>query len=756
MLPLPNLDDRMFEQIVLEARKSIPRLLPPWTDENAHDPGITFVELFAWVTEMQQYYLNRVTHKNELKFLKLLGIQLQDAVSARADITITGVKDEMILPKGTKLLAADQAFETEDQMLLLPARIDKVIVRSQVEGNDMSSSNEHEGVSYYAFGSDTKVGSRLYIGFDRELPLGKAIGLTIKLFDHYPVQMASNPHLKPMPFIPSAKVSWKFYGLEPNSEKPSSGWLPLPVIKDETIHLSHSGRLLFKLPVAMKAMTIHPANDRGRFWICCTLEEDGYEVYPKIDNISLNAASVIQRDTLSEAFLFASNGKPGQVYEFSDYVSFYGHSIIQIRDDSGDWLDWKPVDRLITSESHERHYELVKDNQSKTTIIAFGDGVHGAIPPKGADMIRLIAFVPEFAEKRYVGRSNGLPHQVFETNVTSFLKEGFLIQASMIHPTLKKEIWQDWTQVEDFDQSKSSDRHFILDAATGELHFGNNEQGLIPPFSEEWMNIRIIACQLGGGTRGNVKKHLIQQLLSPTNEFAGLKVTNTRVAAGGKERETINDAKRRVQKQLQHPYRAITNEDYEEIAKSTPGLRVARVKAIPLFKLGLKNYPQQKAPGQITVVVVPFSEAKKPIPSKGFLNTVKHQLDRHRLITTEIHVIAPEYIKITVHAVVVVVAHLQDEADKIKTILNEFIQPLDHLDHLSILKQGWEFGRTVYRGDIYGEISRIKGVEYVQDLWLSAEGTGIRKEANGDIHLPPHGLVYSGEHMIEIRSPLDV
>src|SRR5437879_3752317 len=95
MLPLPNLDDRVFEQIVLEARKSIPRLLPQWTDENAHDPGITMVELFAWLTEMQQFYLNRVTHKNELKFLKLLGIQLQDAVSARADIAFSGVKEEL-------------------------------------------------------------------------------------------------------------------------------------------------------------------------------------------------------------------------------------------------------------------------------------------------------------------------------------------------------------------------------------------------------------------------------------------------------------------------------------------------------------------------------------------------------------------------------------------------------------------------------------------------------------------------------------
>ncbi|MDB5054008.1 MAG: putative baseplate assembly protein [Bacilli bacterium] len=756
MLPLPNLDDRMFEQIVLEARKSIPRLLPRWTDENVHDPGITFVELFAWLSEMQQYYLNRVTHKNELKFLKLLGIHLADAVSARADIAVSDVKEEIILPKGTKLLAADQAFETEEQLLLLPAKIDKLIVRSQVEGNDMTSSNDHEGVSFYAFGTDTNVGSRLYIGFDRELPLGKSISLTVKLFDHYPVQMAANNSLIPSPFIPSAKVSWKFYGTEPKSNNPASGWLPLPVIKDETIHLSHSGRVIFRLPVPMKAMTIHPANDRGRFWICCTLEEDGYEVYPKIDNISLNAVSVIQQDTLSETLLFDSSGKGKQIIEFSDHVSFYGNIVLQVKNEAEDWQEWKEVMALAASGVNDFHYELMKDAQTKSTIIAFGDGIHGAIPLKGLSMIRIIAYIPDFLERRLVGKSNGLPNQAFRTDFPNILKQSFKLQVSTEKTANKAEIWQDWTLVDDFDLSTSSDRHYMLDAETGELHFGNNEKGIIPSFSADLPNICIISCQIGGGTRGNVKKNLIEQLITLTPELSAVKVTNSRVAAGGQERETIQDAKRRVQKQLHHPYRAVTNEDYELIAKSTPGLRVARVKAIPLFKLGLKDYPNHKAPGQITVVVVPYSEAKKPIPSKGFLNTVKHQLDRHRLITTEIHVIAPEYIKITVHAVVAVEAHLRDEADKIMTALNEYIQPLDHHDHYLNHKQGWEFGRTVYKGDIYGEINRIQGVEYVQDLWLSAEGTGLRKEANGDIHIPPHGLVYSGEHIIEIRSPLDI
>lgn len=63
MLKLPNLDDRLFNQIVEEARKTIPKLTEDWTDENTHDPGITLIELFSWLTETQQYYINRITKK---------------------------------------------------------------------------------------------------------------------------------------------------------------------------------------------------------------------------------------------------------------------------------------------------------------------------------------------------------------------------------------------------------------------------------------------------------------------------------------------------------------------------------------------------------------------------------------------------------------------------------------------------------------------------------------------------------------------
>ena len=71
-LTLPNLDDRSYADLLAEARALIPALAPGWTDHNPADPGITLVELFAWLTEMLLYRLNQVTDENRLAFLTLI------------------------------------------------------------------------------------------------------------------------------------------------------------------------------------------------------------------------------------------------------------------------------------------------------------------------------------------------------------------------------------------------------------------------------------------------------------------------------------------------------------------------------------------------------------------------------------------------------------------------------------------------------------------------------------------------------------
>lgn len=74
-IPLPNLDDRSFADLVEEMRALIPGYAPEWTDHNLSDPGIMLIELFAYLTEALIYRLNRIPEASEKRFLKLLGVK---------------------------------------------------------------------------------------------------------------------------------------------------------------------------------------------------------------------------------------------------------------------------------------------------------------------------------------------------------------------------------------------------------------------------------------------------------------------------------------------------------------------------------------------------------------------------------------------------------------------------------------------------------------------------------------------------------
>ena len=67
-LQLPNLDDRRYADLVAEALAKSPNYDPEWTNYNPSDPGITSIELFAYLTDMLLYRLNRVTDETDGKF----------------------------------------------------------------------------------------------------------------------------------------------------------------------------------------------------------------------------------------------------------------------------------------------------------------------------------------------------------------------------------------------------------------------------------------------------------------------------------------------------------------------------------------------------------------------------------------------------------------------------------------------------------------------------------------------------------------
>lgn len=88
-LPLPVLDDRRFSDLVAEAQSLIPAYQPSWTDYNASDPGMTLIELFAWLAEMLIYRADQVPETHVRAFLNLLDPNAQSTGDLEADVTAT-------------------------------------------------------------------------------------------------------------------------------------------------------------------------------------------------------------------------------------------------------------------------------------------------------------------------------------------------------------------------------------------------------------------------------------------------------------------------------------------------------------------------------------------------------------------------------------------------------------------------------------------------------------------------------------------
>src|SRR5215218_7974173 len=81
-LPELVLDDRRFQDLVNEARLRIHQSCPEWTEHNVSDPGITLIELFAWMTDMLIYRVNRIPDKLHLALMELLDVRPESPRSA--------------------------------------------------------------------------------------------------------------------------------------------------------------------------------------------------------------------------------------------------------------------------------------------------------------------------------------------------------------------------------------------------------------------------------------------------------------------------------------------------------------------------------------------------------------------------------------------------------------------------------------------------------------------------------------------------
>ncbi|MGH9938136.1 MAG: hypothetical protein ACREAM_17970 [Blastocatellia bacterium] len=201
--------------------------------------------------------------------------------------------------------------------------------------------------------------------------------------------------------------------------------------------------------------------------------------------------------------------------------------------------------------------------------------------------------------------------------------------------------------------------------------------------------------------------------------FAGL------VGAAPATGEPIEVTLRRALEALETRHRAVTEDEWERLAKQAAPTAVARAKAVVEVAGASNVFPDEQT---VSVVIAPNQPGNPaPTPSSALRQQVFLFLNARRLITTRVRVVAPIYT-----AVSVAVAAVRDFGSrldaatvqqKVEQAVRDFLSPLIG----GVDGKGWEFGRPVFRSELYQLIEGISGVDHVRQLLLN--GDPARKEA---------------------------
>lgn len=390
-LQAPKLDDRTFEQIYREARLRIPRYTPEWTDFNESDPGVTLLQLSAWLAEETLYRLNRVPERNYIKFLQLIGLELRPALPAEAYLTFNpaGKSPAGLVAKGTQVTGqpADGGdpvvFETEFDLQPVSWPLSDVMVAEGGAPRPLQSLNDEPGSAFRPLGWVPQPGNALYLGFEppKDPPAGRVFPREIRLRCFLPVSdTAGEPvSCRQQPPAPPVDLVWEY-----KRDGASQTWRPLNLLEDSTAAFTQEGDVQIAGP-AESGDQLQPfviAASEPRYWLRCRLRSGAYPagVAPEIDMLRVNTVRALSLATVREERLGQADGLPDLTLA-TRFAPVERESLeLWVEGDDVDDERWLEVDDLLTAGEDEPHFTL----NATTGEVTFGDGTHGRIPPAGS------------------------------------------------------------------------------------------------------------------------------------------------------------------------------------------------------------------------------------------------------------------------------------------------------------------------------------------------------------------------------------
>lgn len=388
-LPVPNLDDRRFQDIVDEAKRMIPTYCPEWTNHNVSDPGVALIELFAWMTEMTLFRLNQVPDVFYTHMLNLIGFEPFPASAARTEITfwLSGaVAETIVIPEGTEVatggeIGEPRVFSTLGDLVITQPTLMAALTSTEPEVyTDVWDDLRIEQGAVTCFPAEPlEPGGTFYLGFDRSLA-GNALQLTIR---------ANVEGIGVLPDRPP--LVWEVWQGE--------GWIPTRVFSDSTGGLNRDGAIVLLVPNAHEPIRLGTTRAH---WLRARLlaPEPGqpfYRASPQLRTMSVATIGATitaeHSERVDNEVLGISNGRADQRFDLDRapiLVRREAETILVVTDLGAE--EWTEVADFVASGPNDRHFTW----SSSTGGVTFGPNIryadgstrqHGAVPAEGARIV---------------------------------------------------------------------------------------------------------------------------------------------------------------------------------------------------------------------------------------------------------------------------------------------------------------------------------------------------------------------------------
>ena len=464
MLKARNLDDQTYEEIVQAAEGRLPWLCPVWTDHNAHDPGITILELMAWYKELQQYHMNQFTDELRCKLLKLAGITRRPAAPARCAVELGPEAPERL--EGERLETREEIpFELAEAV---PARRPVLAQIRVVQGDRSRDVGELLGDRAITFQPFAQAGgecSALHIGLSQLGEGDLRLWFEVVPPEGTPRNPFSDPEQAPR------TIRWTCLGAEGTR-----------LVRDDTHALSVSGY------VVLRPEGEWPAGGDDLHWLTLALEDPGCEEEVRLSGVSAGRYSALQQETWARSHFFQAPARENWTVRLADALARDGALAVFVRRADG----WAQTDRWRAAADQGGRLLQVDASQAAQD---------------GADNVLAVTLDPMHSG-RLLFDAKGLPGETFFLDLEgrTALTESFALlcetleRDGQVRPAL-------WRCVEDLYACGPRDRVFrptleLKGFQKVTLQPGESRRVTIPldGYAFRWFNPRTNQWEVEGGT----------------------------------------------------------------------------------------------------------------------------------------------------------------------------------------------------------------------------------------------------------------